>query len=162
REIWHYDASSVSLHRRNRGAAILGDRVYFETGDCHLIALQRANGAVIWDRAFAPAGKGYFCTAAPLAVKDKILVGVASSGLRCYFAALSASTGDEIWRFWTIPGKGEPNYGTWGDFPPDWGEAPAWTTPTYDPELNLVYVSVGNPWPDLYGGERPGDNLYSD
>ena len=161
REIWHYDAANVELHRRNRGAAILGDRVYFETSDCHLVALQRMNGGVIWDQEFAPSDKGYFCTAAPLAVKDKIIVGVASSGLRCYILALSAETGKEDWRFWTVPGKGEPARETWGDFPPDWGGAPAWTTGSYDPELNLLYWAAGNPWPDLYGGERPGDNLYS-
>jgi alcohol dehydrogenase (cytochrome c) len=162
REIWHYDAASVTLHRRNRGAAILGDRIYFETSDCHLIALQRMNGALIWDQEFAPSDKGFFCTVAPLAVKNKIIVGVASSGLRCFVAALSAQTGKEDWRFWTIPGKGEPARDTWGDFPLDWGEAPTWTTGSFDPELNLVYWATGNPWPDLYGGERPGDNLFSD
>jgi alcohol dehydrogenase (cytochrome c) len=162
REIWHYEASGVPNLRRNRGAAILGDRVYFETSDCHLVALQRMNGAVIWDREIASFDKGYFCTVAPLAVKDKIIVGVASSGLRCFVAALSADTGQEDWRFWTIPGKNEPLGKTWGNFPADWGEVPTWTTGSYDPGLNTLYWSTGNPWPDLYGGERPGDNLYSD
>jgi len=162
REIWHYDAVSVRTKHRNRGAAILGDRVYFETSDCHLVALQRMNGAVIWDHAFAPAGKGYFCTPAPLVVKNEILVGVASSGYRCYVAALSADTGKENWRFWTIPGKGEFGRDTWGTFPDDWGEVPTWMTGSYDPELNLVYWTTGNPWPDLNGEERPGINLYSD
>ena len=161
REIWHYDVTGLRVKHRNRGAAILGDRVYFETSDCHLVALHRSSGAVLWDREFAPPQKGYFCTAAPLVVKDKILVGVAA-GLRCWVAALSAEDGQERWRFWTVPGAREPGRETWGDFPSEWGGAPAWTTGSYDPALNLVYWSTGNPWPDLNGDERPGDNLYSD
>jgi len=96
-----------------------------------------------------------------LAVKDKIIVGVAASGQTCFIAALSAETGNEAWRVWTVPRKGEPGADTWGKFPLENGSAPAWTTGTYDPSLNLLYWPTGNPWPD-FGGDRPGDNLYSD
>jgi alcohol dehydrogenase (cytochrome c) len=77
-------------------------------------------------------------------------------------AALHPDTGKEVWRFWTVPAKGEPGSETWGGFPAEMGGAPTWTTGSYDPELNLIYWPTGNPWPDFYGGRRPGDNLYSD
>ena len=162
--LWRYRAEGVKSQRVNRGVAILGDRVFLVTGDAHLIALHRTSGNVVWDREFASAKAGYSSSLAPLAVRNKILVGVAGggSGQRGFVAALSAQTGDEAWRFWTVPDKGEPGSETWADFPAEYGGAPTWTTGSYDPELNLVYWPTGNPWPDFYGGFRKGDNLYSD
>ena len=162
REIWHYTALGVRRRGVNRGAAIMGDRLFFQTSDCHLVALRRTNGGVLFDRDFASGDRAYSCTGAPLVVKDKVIVGVASSGKTCYIAALSSETGDEAWRFWAVPRKGEPGSETWGSIPLEWGGGPTWTTGTYDPDLNLVYWPTGNPWPDFYGGGRPGDNLYTD
>ncbi|HWB95533.1 MAG TPA: PQQ-binding-like beta-propeller repeat protein, partial [Bryobacteraceae bacterium] len=133
------------------------------TSDAHLVALDRRSGNLLWDREYAPHQSGYFSTVAPLAIRDLVIVGVGGggSGRRAFVAALDARTGNERWRFWTVPGKGEPGAETWGQFPLDWGGAPTWTTGSYDPELNLVYWPTGNPWPDFYGGDRRGDNLYS-
>ena len=67
-----------------------------------------------------------------------------------------------MYRFYTIPGPGEPGHDSWeGD---DWehGGAPVWVTGSFDPDLNLTYWGVGNPGPDWNPGQRPGDNLYSD
>ena len=160
REIWRYQAVDSQRRGANRGAAILGDQVYFNTSDCHLISLRRANGAVLWEHAYG--GPGYSCSGAPLAVKDKLIVGVASEGKTCFIAALSATDGKELWRVWSVPKPGEPGSNTWGNFPLNEGGGPTWTTGTYDPELNLLYMPTGNPWPDFYGGDRPGDNLYTD
>jgi alcohol dehydrogenase (cytochrome c) len=164
REIWRYRAAEVKNARVNRGVAIYGDRVFLVTTDAHLVALHRVTGAVLFDKEFASSKAGYFSTIAPLAIKDAILVGVGGggSGQRGFVAALSPEDGREIWKFWTVPGKGEPGSETWGNFNPEWGGAPTWTTGSYDPELNLVYWPTGNPWPDFYGGRRPGDNLFSD
>jgi len=117
---------------------------------------------VIWDREYASSKAGYSCTSAPLVVKDKVIVGVASSGRSCFVAALSADSGAEAWRVWTVPRKGEPGSETWGNFSLEQGGGPTWTTGSYDPALNLLYWPTGNPWPDFYGGDRPGDNLYTD
>ena len=125
RDIWHFRAQGAQRNSVNRGVAILGDRIYFATADCHLVALRRTSGAVIWDREYGGSSH-YSCTAAPLAVKDKIVVGVASSGKTCFIAALSAETGNEVWRVWTVPRKGEPGSETWGNFPLENGSAPAW------------------------------------
>ena len=183
RHIWHYRAAGVILQAQNRGVALLGDRVFLLTSDAHLVALHRTSGAVLWDRRYVPerddslsAGlpqqQGdtqdlsmvwYAATLAPLAVKNQIMVGVSGggAGLRGFVAALSAETGEELWRFWTVPAKGEPGSETWGDFPTDWGGAPTWLTGSFDADLNLIYWPTGNPWPNFYGGDRPGDNLYS-
>jgi len=164
RLIWHFRAEAVDDDRVNRGVALLGDKVFFVTSDAHLIALHRTTGNVIWDRLFAPANQGYAATAAPLVVRDLVIVGVAGGGTgrRGFVAALDAQTGEERWRFWTVPAKNEPAARTWAQFPLEWGGAPTWTTGSFDPDLNLIYWPTGNPWPDFYGGDRPGDNLYSD
>ena len=148
----------------NRGLAALGDKVFLATLDAHLVALDSKTGDVVWDVAADDYRKGYSFTAAPLVVKDKVVVGVSGGeyGIRGFIDAYDAKTGKRAWRFYTIPGPGEPGNETWpGD---SWksGGAPAWLTGSYDPELNLIYWGTGNPGPDLYGGDRKGDNLYSD
>lgn len=163
RRIWWYKDEQSEIQRVNRGAAILGDRVFFATGDCHLVALDRKTGAVLWHKKYADTSKGYFATLAPLVVKDRVLVGVGGgdSGMRGFLSAHSASTGEELWKLYTIPARGEAGAETWSEKLIDWGGAATWLSGTYDPELNLVYWTTGNPWPDFFGGDRRGDNLYS-
>ena len=165
RKIWVYRDEQAVGSRVNRGPAILGDKVYFVTSDCHLVALHRKTGAILWHKKYAETKDGYFATMAPFAVKDKIIVGMGGgdSGARGFLAALSAETGDELWRFWTIPAKGEPGAETWSkDEVRQWGGGGTWLSGTFDPKLNLLYWTTGNPWPDFNGGDRLGANLYSD
>jgi PQQ-dependent dehydrogenase (methanol/ethanol family) len=164
RPIWKYRDELANRSDVNRGVAILGDSVFFVSSDAHLVALNRKTGGGLWDRQFADTTRGAFATLAPMAVKDRVIVGVSGgdTGVRGFVAAFSASTGEELWRFWTVPAKGEPGAETWGEIGPEWGGAATWLNGTYDPELNLLYWTTGNPWPDFYGGARHGDNLYSD
>lgn len=148
----------------NRGLAILDDALYFVTFDAQLIALDRRTGTVRWERQLADYRQGYSSTGAPLALKDKIVVGIAGGelGIRGFLDAYDPRTGAQLWRFWTVPGPGEPGHETWkGD---SWktGGAPTWVTGSYDPELNLLYWGTGNPSPDWNGDVREGENLYSD
>jgi alcohol dehydrogenase (cytochrome c) len=148
----------------NRGLAILGDTLFLATLDAHLVALDARNGRPLWKTKVAEASAGYAMTLAPLVVKDKVVVGVGGGefGIRGFIAAYDARTGREAWRFYTIPGPGEPGHETWqGD---DWehGGASIWITGSYDPDLNLTYWGIGNPGPDWNPDQRPGDNLYSD
>ncbi len=150
--------------RVNRGVAILGDTLFMATLDSHLVALDATTGHPVWNTEVASAKAGYAMTLAPLVIKDKVVVGVAGGeyGIRGYIAAYDAKTGKEAWRFYTIPGPGEPGHETWsGD---SWmhGGASIWMTGAYDPDANLTYWGVGNPGPDFHGSERGGDNLYSD
>src|SRR5260370_36000010 len=105
----------------------------------------------------------YAATAAPLAVKDKIIAGMAGAegGVRGFLDAYDAKTGARIWRFWTIPGRGEPGSETWRGDVWQHGGGSTWITGSYDPELNLVYGGTGSPAPGYNGDVRPGDNRYS-
>lgn len=164
RQVWHYRQDDVENDRQNRGAAILGDRVFFVTTDCRLVAVNRLNGAVIFAEEYADPDEGYHCTAAPVAIKDRLIVGVSGgdSGMRGFLEARSPEDGSQIWKLWTVPAAGEPGSETWGPKTLPWGGAATWMPGSYDPELNWLFWPTGNPWPDFYGGDRPGDNLYSD
>lgn len=169
RPLWKYRRTlptdlRVCCGQVNRGVAVLGDMVYIGTLDSHLVALDARTGAVRWDSVVSDYREGYSITVAPLAVKDKIVIGVAGGeyGVRGLLDAYDAKTGKRAWRFWTVPGPGEPGHETWkGD---TWksGSAATWVTGAYDPDTNLVYWGTGNPGPDWNGDVRPGDNLYAD
>ena len=148
----------------NRGAAVLGDALYFVTLDAHLVALDRRTGQVRWDVTVADYKTGHSLTLAPLAVKDKIVIGISGGefGVRGFIDAYDAKTGKRAWRFWTVPARGEPGNETWSGKSWKTGGAPAWVTGSYDPDLNLLYWGTGNPSPDYNGDVRKGDNLYSD
>ena len=170
RPLWTYRRNAVPevptcCGSVNRGLAVLGDTLYFGTLDAHLVALDINTGKERWDITVADYTKGYSITAAPLAVKDKIIVGIAGGefGIRGFLDAYDAKTGQLAWRFWTVPAPGEPGHETWGAGD-SWqhGGGPTWVTGTYDPELNTLYWGTGNPGPDYNGDNRPGDNLYTD
>jgi len=150
----------------NRGLAILGDTLFMGTIDGHLIAIDAHNGKPVWNVNVngADPATGYSITVAPLVVKNKVIIGAAGGeyGIRGFIAAFDAGTGKEAWRFYTIPGQGEPGNETWANDSWKHGGASVWVTGSYDPDLNLVYWGVGNPGPDYNGDERAGDNLYSD
>jgi alcohol dehydrogenase (cytochrome c) len=150
--------------RVNRGLAILGDTLFMGTIDAHLLAIDAKNGKPLWNTKVADAAAGYAITHAPLVVKDKIIIGTAGGeyGIRGFIAAYDAVTGKEDWRFYTIPGPGEPGNETWAGDSWKTGGGSVWMTGSYDPTLNLTYWGVGNPGPDWNGDKRAGDNLYSD
>jgi alcohol dehydrogenase (cytochrome c) len=169
RSLWHYHKSvprglNLCCGQVNRGFATMGDRLFKVNIEATLVALDRKTGGVIWETKIDDFKKGYSATVAPLIVKNLVIVGIAGAefGVRCFIDAYDADTGKRVWRFWTIPEPGEPGGDTWGSGD-SWkrGGASTWITGTYDPELNLVYWGTGNPGPDMYGDDRPGDNLYS-
>ena len=92
-----------------------------------------------------------------------VIVGIAGAefGTRDFLDAYDAKTGERVWRFWTVPGPGEPGNETWGGDSWKRGGGSTWVTGTYDPDLNLIYWGTGNPGPDMNGDVRPGDNLYT-
>ena len=158
----------------NRGVAVLDNRVFMATLDAHVVAVDATTGAELWNITVADMDLAYAFTLAPLAIKDKVIVGTSGGdrGIRGFIAAFDAETGQEVWRFYTIPGPGEPGHETWEECPPNqttycdpeaWkhGGGAVWVTGSYDAELNLTYWGVGNPGPDFYREQRPGDNLYT-
>ncbi|HET7764428.1 MAG TPA: PQQ-binding-like beta-propeller repeat protein [Burkholderiales bacterium] len=147
----------------NRGVAILDDAVFVATLDAHVVAIKASNGRKRWETRVADFRDGYSMTGAPLALRDRVIVGVAGGefGIRGFVAAYRASDGERLWKFDTVPGPGTPGHDTWENDSWKTGGAPTWTTGAYDPDLNLVYWGVGNPSPPFKRKDRAGANLYS-
>ena len=171
RVFWRYEYTPSNLSRPccgrvNRGLGMLGNTLYMATIDARLIAIDASTGQPIWFKQIADASAGYATTLAPLIIKDKVIIGVAGGeyGVRGFIAAYEADSGDEAWRFYTIPGPGEPGHETWEGDGDAWmhGGASVWLTGSYDPDTNLTFWGIGNPGPDFNPEQRPGDNLYSD
>ncbi len=169
RQIWHYQRPRTkglvgnAAGGFNRGVAVAGDRVFMVTDNAHVIALHRFTGALLWDTEMADWRQSYNATSAPLVAGDLVIPPVAGGeqGVRGFLAAYQQSTGEEVWRFWTVPLPGEPGSETWVGRDIEHGGAPTWLTGSYDPDLGLLYWPTGNAGPDLNGDHRKGDNLYA-
>jgi len=170
-EIWGYsrprsapeEISGDAAKGAQRGVAVLGNRVYFITDNAHLICLHKLNGALLWDVSLPGRPGKYGGTSAPLIAGDLVIAGVSGGdeGIRGFVAAYKAVSGEQAWRFWTVPQPGEPAAATWQDNPNPQGGA-TWTTGSYDAGRGVLYVATGNPYPDTDGDRRGGENLYTD
>jgi alcohol dehydrogenase (cytochrome c) len=168
RQVWRYfrprtrgllqDAGS------NRGAAVAGDRLFLETDNAHILAIDRFSGRELWDSTIADSSQNYFATSAPLTAGGLVITGVAGGehGANGMVAAFDQVSGKEIWRFHVIPKRGEPGSETWQGKELAHGGGPTWFTGSYDPDLDTVYWPTGNPSEEYNGDARPGDNLYTD
>ena len=151
----------------NRGLALSGNNVITVLVDGRVVACDNETGEVAWEAQVGKDGEGF--TNAPLVVGDKILVGqsLGDWATRGFLAALKADTGEELWRFYSVPKPGDPGSETWkceeAGNPDCWktGGGAMWVTGSYDPETNTTYWGTGNPVP-MYDPEyRPGDNLFT-
>ena len=179
--IWKYDPEVPKSFGEkgccdvvNRGVALYNGQLYFGTFDGRLIALEAESGKLLWEVLTVDQSKPYTITGAPRVVNGKVLIGNggAELGVRGYFTAYDAYTGDEIWRFYTVPGNPDEPFeneamekaaetwtGTWWEYG---GGGTVWDAMAYDPELNLLYVGTGNgsPWNWKKRSPEGGDNLY--
>lgn len=167
REIWSWSCESLTDLAGesgvvNRGVALLGDNVFVATRDARLFALDATTGRELWEATVEEDYGIYYITGAPVAYKDLVVTGISTREVgRGLLAAFDAQTGEERWRFHTVPAPGEPGNETWaGD---SWrvGGGPTWLQGSYDPERDLLYWGVGNPKPDYDKAVREGDNLYT-
>ena len=131
-----------------RSMAMSGSTIFVPTSDLHMIALDARTGEVLWDHAIEPKGTPFQLTAGPLIVRDKVIQGVsgcvdAANVGGCFIVAMDKETGKELWRFYTIARPGEPGGDSWNGAPLErrFG-ASVWSTASYDPELNLVFVGA--------------------
>ena len=172
--LWHYSRPQSpglvgdSKLGTNRGVAILDDKVFFVTDNAHLLALNRANGKLLWDVPMAakmPSGEKhtYGGTIAPLIVNNTVIVGVAGGdhGMRGFIAAFHPNDGSLAWRTFTVPRKGEPGMETWAGKEPLTGGGSTWLTGSYDASTDTLYWATGNPWPNRDEVNRPGDDLFT-
>lgn len=159
----------------NRGVAYSEGRLYFGTFDGRLISLNAADGAVLWEVQTIDPQRPYTITGAPRIVRDKVVIGNGGGefGVRGYVSAYKIDTGEMAWRFYTVPGNPADGFeseamkraaATWGGS--EWwevgGGGTVWDAMAYDPELNLLYIGVGNgtPWNREIRSPDGGDNLY--
>jgi alcohol dehydrogenase (cytochrome c) len=168
KSMWRYERripADVALccGRVNRGLAVIGHVLFLGSLDGYLIALDANTGTVLWETEVARASDRYSMTGAPLVVGRSVVVGVAGGefGIRGFLAAYDAETGQQQWKFATIPGPGEPGHETWKNDAWRTGGGATWVTGVYDASLDLLYWGVGNPGPDFLGDVRPGDNLFT-
>jgi alcohol dehydrogenase (cytochrome c) len=190
KQFWHYKhkqgpVTTYCCGPNNRGVAIMDGQLFMGTLDAKLISLDAKTGKVLWATQIADPELGYSETMAPVAVNGKVLIGTNGGeyGVRGFVKAFDAKTGALAWTFYSIPERGHE--GVWavndatgrnmlrdiaaekkqladkgGDFYKTLGGG-VWMAPAVDRETNTVFFVVGNPSPDLYGAERPGDNLYT-
>lgn len=158
RQIWRYlyRDTGRGLSLGNRGVAAYKDWIFFQTKDGHLVSLNAKDGTVRWSVEVADSTKGYWTTAAPLVVKNHVLVGVSTDfdNLPGYLRSIDPETGKTQWQWDASPGRNQDN-------PNGWGGGALWIPGTYDPDLNLTYWGTGDPNPVLNGPARPGDNPYT-
>jgi glucose dehydrogenase len=190
KQFWHYKhkmgpVTTFCCGPNNRGVAISGGKVFMGTLDARLVALDAKTGNVLWNVEIADPEKGYSETMAPTVVDNKVLIGTNGGeyGIRGFVKAFNADDGKLLWTFYTIPEKGHEgvwavNDATGRNMKRDIAAEKAafakdssfwqtlgggvWMNPSVDLKTRTVWFVVGNPSPDLYGAERPGDNLYTD
>ena len=188
-QYWHYKhkigpVSTYCCGPNNKGVAISEGKLFMGTLDAKIVALDAKSGKLIWQTQIADPELGYSETMAPTVVDGKVLIGTNGGeyGVRGFVKAFNAETGKLDWTFYTIPDKGHE--GVWAvndatgrnmkrdiaaekaalaknaDFYKTLGGG-VWMTPAIDKKTRTVFFVAGNPSPDLYGAERPGDNLYT-
>jgi alcohol dehydrogenase (cytochrome c) len=166
REVWHVNwQSKGGIHIGNRGVGIYGRWLYFLTPDCNVVSLNLSDGKERWRKPICDLDQFYYGSMAPLVVNNHVITGVSGDDLDRpgYIESHDPETGDLQWRWYTVPQKmGDPGSETWpNEDAMKHGGGMTWLTPTYDPELNLIYVVTGNPQPVIAGKARPGDNLFT-
>jgi quinohemoprotein ethanol dehydrogenase len=164
----------------NRGVAYYDGKVYVGTFDGRLIAIDAKDGREVWQQQTTDRSKPYTITGAPRVVRGKVLIGNggAEFGVRGYVTAYDAETGDQVWRFYTVPGdpasgpdeaasddvlKAKASGSWFGDtWKKTGGGGTVWDSIVYDPELNQLYVGTGNgsPWNHRIRSQGKGDNLF--
>lgn len=158
----------------NRGVAYANGKIIVGTYDGRLIALQADDGSLAWDVQTTDRAQSYTITGAPRIVKDKVVIGNggAELGVRGYVSAYDIDSGDMAWRFYTVPGNPDDGFenaamkmaaATWSGKWWEWGGGgTAWDSMVFDPELDLLYIGVGNgsPWNQALRSPDGGDNLF--
>ena len=166
REVWHFEwKGKGGNHIGNRGVGILGDSVYVVTPDCNLLSLDIKNGKERWHQSICDIDQYYYASAAPVIVGNHVIVGVSGDDLDIpgYVESHEAVSGALQWRWYVVPmKKGDPGFDSWPNVDmASHGGGMTWQPPTYDPELNLIYVTTGNPQPVIAYKNRPGANLFT-
>ncbi len=165
KEIWRHTWTPPGAEGLpvNRGVALYAGKVLRGTPDGHIIALDAATGALLWDVWVANSLRGYNINGALVAFGGKVFTGQggADRGATGHIYAFDVETGKLAWTFNPVPTAGEPGAETWAKGT-EQGGGSSWTSITVDPRTRQLFVPIGNPGADMDGPLRPGDNLYTD
>ncbi len=173
--VWRADATvAKDVPAATRGLALLDNMVVKCLRDGRTVAVDRESGEFLWDvqRMGIPhpghSGIGFEterCSGGTVAMGGHVVVsnGFGDGGNRGYLEALNAETGEEMWRWYAIPGPGEPGHETWADDHNAWktGGGGLWTQGSYDADTRITFWGTANPVPLFDPEFRPGDNLYT-
>ena len=180
--LWTYDpqverawANNACCDVVNRGVALYENSIFFGTIDGRLISLDKDTGTENWSILTIDKSRPYTITGAPRIVKGNVIIGNGGGefGVRGYVTAYDVDSGDELWRFYTVPGNpNEPfespemeiaaktwSGGKWWEYG---GGGTVWDSMAYDPALDTLYIGTGNgsPWNRYVRSPGGGDNLY--
>ena len=165
REIWHYYwKTRGGIHIGNRGVGMYHNWLFFETPDNYIVSLDATTGKERWHHEIADVKQEYFSTPAPLIIGNHVIVGMGGDSLDVpgWLESRDPETGAIQWKWYTTPRPGQPGAESWPDaYSMEHGGGMPWQPPTYDPDLNLLYVPTGNPNPVMAGQSRNGDNLWT-
>ena len=165
REIWHYYWKTLGgIHIGSRGFGMYNNWLFFETPDCYMVSLNATTGQERWHKKIADVKQEYFCTPAPVIIRNHVIAGMGGDSLDVpgWLESRDPETGEIQWKWYSTPRPGQPGAETWPDqYSMEHGGGMPWQPPTYDPELNLLYVPTGNPNPVMAGQSRQGDNLWT-
>ena len=180
-ELWRVDpkvdrakAKDLCCDAVNRGVAFSNGKIVTGTIDGRLIALDAKTGTPLWDVVTIDQSKAYTITGAPRIINGNVMIGNGGGeyGVRGYISAYDLETGAMKWRFYTVPGNPADGFEdaamehaaqTWtGEWWKYGGGGTVWDSMAYDPELDLLYIGVGNgsPWNQDIRSPDGGDNLY--
>jgi alcohol dehydrogenase (cytochrome c) len=169
--VWEYRrvmpddlAEYASINETTRNIGIYEDKIIYVSADSYLIALDARTGAVAWETQIADYKQGNMQSSGPMIANGKAFTGRSCQPRggpeTCFITAHDLATGEELWRTFTIPRPGDPGYDTWSNIPYEsrW-HVGSWITPSYDPELNTVYVgtSVTSPYAKYTMGAEDQD-----
>ncbi|WP_373080804.1 PQQ-dependent dehydrogenase, methanol/ethanol family [Zhongshania sp.] len=181
KKLWEYDpkvpremARKACCDVVNRGVALWEGKVFVGTLDGRLVAIDARSGEKVWEVITVDQSKPYTITGAPRVIKGNVIIGNggAEYGVRGYITAYSAQSGEQLWRFYTVPGNPDNDFEsdairmaaeTWrGQWWKLGGGGTVWDHMAYDPELDLLYIGVGNgsPWNRRLRSPGGGDNLF--
>ena len=181
--LWEHDPAVIEMAGDrlrimwdySRGIALWKGAVYQATMDGRLIALDARDGTVLWSQMTVDPELPLYITGVPKVFKDKVIIGNGGTELgpvRGYVTAYDAATGEQAWRWWTVPGDPADGFeneamamaaetwtGEWWKFG---GGGTVWNGITYDPEFDVVYLGTGNgaPWNPKIRSPEGGDNLF--
>lgn len=170
---WRYRPDTPGPTGGNKGVVVAEGKVFFGRRDSVLVALDQETGEVVWETPLTDE-RGTYVSAPAVYYDGLVYMGTSGgdSGARCQMGAYDAQTGEEVWKFHTIPGADDRFVETWEGESYKNGGGGIWVSPTLDPELGMIYMSVGNIGLRQYGaadqnpafrdeGERGFDNLFT-